>query len=127
MTLTRTRYTEDGIFGELSMDGRFLAVTLEHSYQCVPKLPGGLYLCVRGGHRLEGMPADFQTFEVTGVPGHSGILFHWGNYNRDSDGCILLGGGALDKMITDSRRAFANFMAALSGVERFQLTVRRAA
>lgn len=127
MILTRTRFTEQGIFGELTTDGRFLGVTLEHSFQCEPALPEGEYVCVRGLHRLEGMTSGFETFEITGVPGHSGILFHVGNYNRDSKGCVLLGERALDTMILESEKSFQAFMASLSGVDRFPLVVRRLA
>ena len=130
-TLIRKEAREDGIFGELwGEDAKDpLCVTLEHSYDGVPKLPPGEYTCVRGPHRLHSMTQDFETFEITGVPGHTNILFHWGNYNSDSDGCVLLGrslgrAGAGYQMITSSRKAFATFMAATAGVDSFTLEVK---
>lgn len=108
-------------------EGTPIAVTLEHSYDGAPKLPVGAYTCVRGPHRLHGMDHDFETFEVTGVPGHTGILFHWGNYNKDSEGCILLGrvmtASPIGWMVTHSKETFAMWMAACGGRESFQLTV----
>lgn len=108
-----------------------LAVTLEHAYligeKWQPKLPIGTYQCVRGIHQLEGMKDPFETFEVTNVPGHSGVLFHVGNYNRDSSGCILLGLAMLKEdqgeMISGSKIAFGGFMNLLAPLDSFQLIV----
>lgn len=117
LKLTRNKFCSDGVFGELhTMSGQFIAVTLEHSYDDVPKLPPGSYVCERGQHKLHGMEKSFEAFEVKDVPGHSGILFHVGNYNENSDGCILLGKGLGKKlsggmMIMDSQKTFDAFMA----------------
>jgi len=137
----------DGIFSNVIGENGPIGVGLEHAYPVVdgrgeaagegqagtyaPKLPAGTYECVRSMHRLHGMDHDFETFEITGVPGHSGVLFHWGNWNEDSEGCVLLGeaialgehNGAHVEMVTNSRAAFARFMALQEGVERFVLTV----
>lgn len=127
LRLVRKERRPDGIFSELYSESPFPLVTLEHSYDGEPKIPNGTFTCVRGKHRLHGMTEDFETFEVTGVPGHSGILFHWGNFNRDSDGCILLGHSVGmdgdDEMILKSREAFAQFMAVQSGLDSFILSV----
>lgn len=110
-------------------------MTLEHAYRegdsWVPKLYPGEFLCVRGPHRLHGMTQDFETFEVTGVEGHKGILFHWGNFNDHSEGCILTGdaiaeysaGAAREEMVTNSRAAFSRFMKIQEGVDHFTLRV----
>lgn len=128
MKLTRTACRPDGIIGSLfDAEGQPLAVTLEHSYGGAPKLPAGTYTCQRGKHRLHGMTEDFETFEVLGVPVHTGILFHWGNYNDDSEGCILLGRVSCDSpkgcMVTSSRATFARWMLDLEGVQSFTLAV----
>ena len=74
------------------------------------------------------MTADFETFEVLGVEGHTGLLFHWGNFNRDSEGCILTGeedftSDSGERMVTASRKAFAEFMDMQKGVDSFLLAV----
>jgi len=78
-------------------------------------------------HSLHSHPEPFETFEVTHVPNHTGILFHAGNYNCDSNGCILLGRVGMDSdqgtMVTNSRDTFTRFMLDLEGVESFPLTV----
>lgn len=126
LTLTRTRASKDGVFGELTAD--LLSVcTLEHAYPAgdtwITKIPPGEYRCVRGLHRLAGMAQPFETFEVLGVEGHKNLLFHTGNFNRDSEGCILLGESANSSMILNSRRAFATFLAVTSEVDEFTLQV----
>jgi Family of unknown function (DUF5675) len=124
MILKRIKFNQYGIFGELLDDANnHLFYTLEHSYDNVPKLPNGTYSCVIGNHRLEGMTEDFQTFEITNVPGHTNILFHWGNYNDDSEGCVLLGMGVNDTMLLNSREAFKEFMQKLQNTLFFQLVV----
>ncbi len=132
LVLSRQNYTVNGIFGELrDVEGVLWAITLEHAYTdgeggYYPKTPPGTYDCHRGVHRLEhGGP--FTTFELMDVPGHEGILFHIGNYNKDSDGCILLGRSTAmngqGEMITDSEVTFNAFMAKQSPLDAFVLLV----
>lgn len=126
LVLNRKQFREDGIFGELrNQVGDLIAVTLEHAFPAAggyaPVIPQGTYDCVRGEHYLHGMTEPFTTFEVSGVDGHAGLLFHWGNFNRDSEGCILLGDSirAPDQsawMVTDSRVAFEKFMSSQDGL-----------
>lgn len=129
LTLKRNEYGAAGIFGVISTAaGQPLYASLEHAYQnpdgrYVPKIPPGKYACVRSKHRLHGMTADFETFEVTGVLGHSGLLFHAGNFNRDSEGCILLGMKRVGLMVTQSRQAFEQFMTMQTGLDSFELEV----
>lgn len=140
MTLTLTRIFDrsDGIFSELTDEkGKIIARTLEHAYMFVndvskeryePKLYDGTFTCKRSMHRLHGMKNDFETFEITGVKDHTNILFHWGNWHTDSDGCVLLGEGIASsskgQMITASKQAFAEFMELLTGVNEFSLVVQ---
>lgn len=134
LILVRKQYRSDGIFGQLSdVAGEFVCETLEHAYpaqdqdRLFPKIPAGTFDCVRSLHELHsGDP--FITFEITGVPGHSGLLFHWGNFNKDSSGCILLGSLMADEgghqMILHSRETFHRFMEAQKGARSFTLTVK---
>lgn len=129
LTLVRKDKRPDGIWGVLSTDAGEIAKTLEHSYSGISKIPDGQYACVRGDHRLHSMKVSFQTFEITGVYGHSNILFHSGNVNEDSDGCVLLGLSInqIDEKrwaLTDSRIAFKQFMDRQEGVNEFSLTVK---
>jgi hypothetical protein len=133
LTLKRTDYREDGCFGNIfDESGKQIGVTLEHAFDAghgigsyAPKIPPGTYKCVRGQHRLDHSTSPFETFEVTGVQGHSGILFHVGNYNKDSDGCILVGHGygGDPRMIYQSKMTFDSFMNLQHNVNEFTLTV----
>ena len=137
MILSRYEFGENGIFGTLSNepddaenDTLIFEVyaTLEHAYlqtdgTYLSKIPNGSYKCVRGVHQLEGMTHCFETFEITGIEGHNDILFHQGNYNKDSAGCVLLGKDRIDNMIMGSALAFGDFMDELDGIQTFQLTV----
>lgn len=132
LTLTRKYYLEAGVFGVLSDTTGDLYVTLEHGYAqddgtIKPKLPSGTYTCQLGSHQLHSMHHTFQTYEVMNVPGHSGILFHMGNYNADSDGCILVGKemtpAGEPTLITNSIFTLAQLLALQGGVDTFQLTV----
>lgn len=128
--LTHTRFCPDGIFGELiKEDGTFVAYTLEHSYDNKPKLADGDYTCVRGIHHLGPELKEINTFEIKGIPAFqgknvTGVLLHPGNYNKDSEGCVLLGTSETDMMVGSSKEAFANFLKLVEGIKSFQLTVK---
>jgi len=132
--LVHNYFGEDGIIGEFYFEGQDTPFmnTLEHAYQqedgsYAPKIHDGTFHCVRGTHALhDGVP--FETFEVTGVAGHSGLLCsHVGNYNRDSDGCVLAGEKVVVidgvSMINNSKATFLSYMAQLAGVNEFDLEV----
>jgi hypothetical protein len=135
--LRTTAYRPDGIFSELYQDATLFCVTLEHSYKepgmdgkWLPKIArGATYTCKRGMHSLEHYNGgkEFETFEVTGVEGHSGLLFHPGNVNANSIGCVLPGRELRQDpagwWITRSQDAFSTLMSALEGVDEFELEV----
>ena len=135
MKLLRDDSVVSGIFGKLTSDDMKLGLfTLEHAFPVttqnpviyVPVIPPGVYTCKRGLHRLHGMAEDFETFEITGVAGHQGLLFHWGDYNRDSEGCVIVGQTrqGIVGVFNHSRHAgFLEFMDYLTGIDEFPLTV----
>jgi hypothetical protein len=128
-TLIRAEWRPDGIFGQIiSDDNQFKCVTLEHAYlvqgNWMPKIPVGEYECAR---RLSPR-FNFEVFEVLNVPNCTYIEIHPGNYNADSEGCILLGESAIEqpngeKIISMSRQAFGQFMLMQNGLQTFKLTV----
>lgn len=129
LTLRRHQFLPDGVFGEILDDhGDHLFVTLEHSYNQLEnnwyaKIAPGKYTCKRRRSPRFG----FDVFQVMNVPGHSMIEIHPGNWDRDSDGCILIGYGISHSgqgiMVTDSRNAFKDFMNLQAGLNEFQLVV----
>lgn len=129
LTLIRTDKKESGIYGKLlNPSSSIIAVTLEHAYPVdtgwEPKIPIGGYSCVRGQHQLHSMAAPFETFEITKVPGHTNCLIHMGNFDRQSEGCVLVGKAILSDMITHSLDTFNAFMALQDGINEFNLTIQ---
>ena len=78
-----------------------------------------------------------ETFEVCGVKGRTHILFHSGNTEEDTEGCILVGNrfGVLSVVdedtkkttskiaVLNSRAAFSQFMDYFEGVDEWLLGV----
>lgn len=130
LTLKRTDYIADGIFGVLCDENyNQIAVTLEHAFGVepgtyVPKVARGIYTCsLHAPNRL-----PYTTFELQNVPNFqgkpvTGVLIHIGNYNHDSDGCILVGSERNGDMIMDSKVTFQKIMELQTGLEEFTLTI----
>lgn len=134
LELVRVAVSEAGCFGVLVAHGVPLGqVTLERTEPADPsaptgaqlvKIPDGKYVCrrtyfIRGG---------YDTYEVTGVIGHSRLLWHKGNHERDSDGCILVGQKFASRLLAPgvelSSLGFHEFMLWADGRESFELEVR---
>lgn len=134
MIAHRFEVGERGCFAEVFDDqGNHVMFTAEHCYpqadgSWAPKVPAGDYSCKRGLHTIP-TGESFDTFEVTGVAGHTGILFpHPGNLPQvDSDGCFLCGSalgfvnGA--RAVIISRPTFAAWSARMRGIDTFLLKV----
>ncbi|HZF19520.1 MAG TPA: hypothetical protein VE008_07415 [Burkholderiales bacterium] len=148
LRLVYTEARSDGIFGwilpaEEPADGNAqpLCVFVTRAYKQPdgkwrPKVRAGIYECQRGKHRLHGMTEDFETFEVLGIKGHSGILLgHWGSWGSDSDGCFCLGRKIVksdqdrdgidgpDELVTESRTTFAEYMKNRAGIDNFAVII----
>nr|WP_321513145.1 DUF5675 family protein [uncultured Pseudodesulfovibrio sp.] len=83
-------------------------------------IPAGEYVC-----RRVISPKYGETFEITFVPGRTHILFHWGNYPDNTEGCVLLGSSrAVDvPAVWSSKAAHAEFMETTRDVEEFTLSI----
>lgn len=79
------------------------------------------YLCKRRMSRWG------ETFEVTGVPGRTDILFHPGNVVGDTEGCPILGQyvGKLrgERAVRNSGATFHEFMRIMRAVDEFLLSI----
>tara|TARA_R110000772_G_scaffold76180_1_gene164772 strand:+ start:1748 stop:2137 length:390 start_codon:yes stop_codon:yes gene_type:complete len=103
----------------------FELATLENPWQnnepYVSCIPEGDYICKRVDS-----PRYGNTFQVQDVEGRTHILFHWGNYERNTLGCILVGLTQIPSkdMIGSSRKGFAKFIKHTQGVNEFTLTIQ---
>lgn len=122
---------EDGTPGVLSIGGMPICLTMERKWANnqigISCIPTGQYLCKRVQS-----PKFGDTFEITGVSGRTEILFHSGNIDDDSHGCVILGecfepwkDGSLS--VQSSKIAFREFLARLKGENQFVLNVREVA
>ena len=87
-------------------------------------IPCGTYVCERIMS-----PKFGNTFEIKDVFNRTHILFHKGNLDDNTNGCILLGEsfGVLkgEPAILSSKSAFNEFMMILKNEEEFRLDLRR--
>lgn len=126
MKIKRIAMIEDGTFGIIFDEKIPFALTLERKWEnnqksisCIPK---GEYTCIRVISSKFG-----DTFEVMNVPNRSNILFHRGNLDMDSHGCILIGeefGKINEKVaILSSSRGFDEFQVRLLSYGEFKLLI----
>lgn len=131
------QFRSDGIFGQMTMDDGTEFETLQHAYQndsggYVAKLAPGTYACKRRMSPHFG----YELFVVENVPDFQGkpvtfIEMHRGNYNSDSNGCILLGLSVkpidgTTQMLSASAPAFNRFMQKQVNTNEFTLVVENA-
>jgi hypothetical protein len=123
--LIRLEIGKDGTFGVLKIDGKCFCVTLELPWlgnlpdiSCI--LPGE-YVCTMVDTSNHG-----RCFLIKETPGRMGVLFHEGNLQKDTNGCILLGNGfgliEGHRGILNSRIALLNFIVEMNG-EDFNLQI----
>jgi len=126
LTLKRVWSDDTGTFGVLmGPDGPF-AVTVElpwrNNEQRVSCIPVGTYTC-----KAVNSPKFKHTFEITGVPGRSHILFHKANTIADLLGCI----GVAESFnpvngvpgVTESAKGMNEFMALQKDIREFTLVI----
>ena len=122
------RISDSGLatYGVLLQGDIPFAVTLEDPWKNnapnVSCIPAGAYKCVRVQS-----PKFGNTFEVAEVPGRFAILFHRGNLEDDTHGCILVGemfNPVLGRPgITASKEGFAEFLHIVGMTNVFQLEI----
>lgn len=131
LIIRRVTTSDQGTFGVLVFENIPFAVTLEREWldnrPSVGDVPGscipdGEYICKRVNS-----PRFGDTFEVTNVFNRSHILFHKGNLEDDSRGCILVGEefGTIsgESGIRSSKSGYNEFKAILRDDIEFRLLI----
>jgi len=118
---------EHGTFGILKLQKSAFCWTLEprdeENVNSISSIPVQQYICKRINSPKYGI-----TFEITNVPGRTNVLFHWGNYDNNTKGCVLVG----DKKATlgyreallNSKKTFELLIKELEGFDEFHLTIK---
>ena len=125
----RLEESEQGTLGAMTIDGEAFCCTLEPSDEdnqrnisCIPR---GDYVA----SRIKS-PRFGDTFEVLDVPGRTYILFHAGNTERNTKGCVLLGQyfGKLkgERAVLNSGNTFKAFLKRMKDVDSFYLDITEA-
>lgn len=103
--IKRLDVTDHGIFGHLTMDGSgFNCVTLERHDIAIPTGTYKVTLYNSPDHDNALVPL------LHDVPGRSFIEIHWGNWESNSKGCILVGKERDGWAIDASKDAFDDLM-----------------
>ena len=126
MILKRVEHSDKCTRGVLIHDDKIIAVTLENPWKDnspnISCIPFGIYMCKRVTS-----PRFGNTFEVANVEGRTHILFHSGNTEDDTRGCLLLGKtfGSLygEPAVLDSKIALKDFLITTKEVDVFQLMI----
>jgi hypothetical protein len=131
LTLHRVARRPDGCYGVLlhhvgdsDAAGTPFAVTLERTFgsELDVTIPVGEWRC----HRSFFYRGGYSTYEIE-VPGHSRVLFHRGNVETDSEGCVLVAEefGVLKQTaaVLNSGHGFMEFLQHCGGREAFELRV----
>lgn len=94
LLLERDPYRADGTTGKLSIDGAPFCVTLERAKDDPehPCIPAGIYPV-----RVLWSPKFARNMpHVLRVPERTAIEIHWGNFVKDTLGCVLVGATKTD-------------------------------
>jgi hypothetical protein len=107
--VVRLEQTKQGALGALLINGLVFCWTLQPDVTDEHfQIPAALY----DYRRFHGVKHP-DTYEII-VPGHTALLFHSGNTEADTEGCILLGGhvGTLkgERAVLESENIFKDFM-----------------
>ena len=110
----RDTFTEDSTIGKMYINDKYHCYTLEDKVrevkvQNVTAIPKGRYeVIVNFSNRFQQlMPL------LLNVPNFEGVRIHWGNYSKDTEGCILVGSSKSVNMIGNSRAQYTKLMAEL--------------
>ena len=119
LKLIRETFTDESTIGKLFINDKYHCFTLEDKVreakiQNVTAIPKGNYEVVLSfSNRFQQvMPL------LLNVPNYEGVRIHWGNYSKDTDGCVLLGSTKTINMIGNSVTQYKSFMSELKKVAK---------
>lgn len=123
--IRRRWFTEESTIGEVYIDGKYVAFSLEDRVRSGPKVKAKTAIPL-GKYTVKWVLSPrFQkyTWRILGVLGFTGILFHAGNTAADTEGCILLGMEKGVNCIKRSREAVSLFESLLPTDQEHSLKI----
>mgnify|MGYP003625151948 CR=1 len=105
LLIIRDTFTDESTIGELFLNGERLCDTLENPWldnqkniSCIPvgKYPVRLRLA------RESATKNYLHLLIQDVPNRNYVLFHRGNTNADTQGCVLVGLGSQQDFVSNS-------------------------
>ena len=108
LLLIRDTFSKESTIGELFLNGERMCDTLENPYinneRNISCIPEGNYR-VRLRLPRESATREYLHLLVQDVPDRDWILFHRGNFPKDTSGCILVGLGSQQDAVNNSTLA----------------------
>lgn len=121
LLIQRLLSDDKSTLGILSLNFKPICCTLENP-QSQFLIPAGKYICKRVISNKFG-----ETFTIEGVKNHSLLRFHWGNTEKDTDGCVITGmcfaPKDSDLDVLYSRNAFFLLLNTLKGINELPLAI----
>lgn len=134
LNLKRFEFGTNYTVGKLTVDGVYECYTLEDKVREVDNMPvgqwkipgqtaiprGTYFVGIDDSHRF-GRPMP----HILNVPGFEGVRIHWGNTDKDTEGCILVGKTwAGTDFIGQSRDTFRDLMEHLTRAFKNKETIK---
>ena len=108
LLLIRDSFSDKSTMGKLFLNGELLCDTLENPWldnqKNISCIPAGEYK-VRIREAKESGSRNYNHLLVQEVPNRKYILFHRGNYPKDTSGCILVGFDSQQDVVYNSTLA----------------------
>ena len=129
LLLIRDTFTENSTIGELFINGERFCDTLENPWldnqRNISCIPAGEYP-VRLRYPRESATREYLHLLVQDVPNRDYILFHRGNFPKDTSGCILVGQGTQQDVVNNSTLAMDLVMKEILnlGAENINLIIK---
>ena len=124
ITVTRTSKTQDGIYGNLIIDGNpFKCVTMENLNK---EILAGVYNMdfTFSPHFNRIMPHLIVPDRDTLAGGDAGIRIHWANFPAQLEGCIAVGTTLDGDSIDESLIPFNQLYAIIQGQQGLKIKVQ---
>lgn len=127
VTIKRTQHLQNATIGIMTLEGfkTDAIYTLENPKRTTEldsRIPAGNYNCKPySGNKYK------DVYIVENVPNRTAILIHWGNTEKDTLGCILIGNKigkiGTEPAVLESKRCFERFRS-LIGKNEFILEIK---